>query len=151
MKKFTASIIFLILCEDLTFHFAHKFLHQKWIYPYIHKKHHDYHVTVSISSDYSHPAEFYIAGLLPSSVGGLLLGNSVHLSTMLMFGLMRTFESIDGHTGYEFPWSPYRMLPFSASTEYHDYHHSHNVGNYSSFFTVLDTLFGCDRDYHINC
>jgi sterol desaturase/sphingolipid hydroxylase (fatty acid hydroxylase superfamily) len=26
--------------------------------------------------------------------------------------------------GYEFPWSPYRLLPFSGSSTAHDYHHS---------------------------
>ena len=35
-------------------------------------------------------------------------------------------------SGFEFPWSPFRLLPFSASATYHDYHHSHNRGNFSS-------------------
>ena len=37
---------------------------------------------------------------------------------------MRTLETIDGHSGYEFSWSPYRLLPFSGSSEYHNFHHA---------------------------
>ena len=56
-------------------------------------------------------------------------------------------ETIDGHCGYEFSWSPYRLLPFSGSSEYHNFHHSHNVGNYGSFFSYWDTFFGTNGDY----
>lgn len=57
-------------------------------------------------------------------------------------------ETQDGHCGYDFSWSPYRLIPFSTSAAYHDFHHSHNVGNYSSFFSFWDTLFGCNNDYY---
>lgn len=35
-----ATIVFMMLCEDLAFHFSHRILHWKRIYPYIHKIHH---------------------------------------------------------------------------------------------------------------
>ena len=35
---------------------------------------------------------------------------------------MRVMETVDGHCGYEFSWSPYRLLPFSGSSEYHNFH-----------------------------
>lgn len=57
-------------------------------------------------------------------------------------------ESIDGHCGYDFSWSPYRLLPFSCSAESHSYHHSHNIGNFASFFTYWDTIMGSDKSYN---
>jgi methylsterol monooxygenase/4-alpha-methyl-delta7-sterol-4alpha-methyl oxidase len=147
-KTFSATVIVMMMVEDFVFHLTHRFLHQKWIYPKIHKEHHDYLVSVSIASEYAHPVDFMLSSIIPSSVGATILAPKIHLSTGLMFSVMRTLESIDGHSGYEFPWSPYRLLPFSASAQYHDFHHSHNVGNYSSFFTFWDTIFGTNIDYY---
>ena len=61
--------------------------------------------------------------------------------------MWRIMETCDGHSGYEFPWSMFRLLPFSGSSDFHDFHHSKNAGNYSSFFTYLDTLFHTDKEY----
>ena len=36
-KTFAANITFCMLCEDVGFHFMHRLLHLKAIYPYIHK------------------------------------------------------------------------------------------------------------------
>lgn len=60
---------------------------------------------------------------------------------------MRVGESLDSHSGYEFSWSPYRLLPLSGSASYHDFHHSTNIGNYGSYFTFWDTLFKTNTVY----
>jgi len=135
-----------MMCEDTLFHFSHRLLHHRSVYGYFHKLHHEYKTTIGLASEYTHPVEFVISSVIPFSSGPLLLG--VHGYTLFMWTLLRTGETIDGHSGYEFPWSPYRLLPFSGSSSYHDYHHSHNVGNYSSFFTWWDTLFGTNVDYY---
>ncbi len=44
------SIIFCMLTEDFTFYFSHRFLHLPFIYPYIHKVHHEHYNTFSMSS-----------------------------------------------------------------------------------------------------
>jgi len=62
--------------------------------------------------------------------------------------LIRLGEAIDGHSGYEFSWSPYRLLPLSTSAAYHDFHHTHNVGNYSSFFSIWDTVFNSNKAFY---
>lgn len=40
--KLAATITFCMFCEDFCFHFSHRFLHWKPIYPYIHKMHHEF-------------------------------------------------------------------------------------------------------------
>ena len=70
--------------------------------------------------------------------------------------IYRIFESADAHSGYEFPWSPYRLVPFSgiflvlnlAPASYHNYHHTHNKGNYATFFSLWDTVFGTNKSYN---
>lgn len=36
---------------------------------------------------------------------------------------------------------------FLGSATHHDYHHSHNIGNYGSFFIIWDTIMGTNISY----
>jgi methylsterol monooxygenase/4-alpha-methyl-delta7-sterol-4alpha-methyl oxidase len=108
-------------------------------------------VTIGIASEYAHPVEYALGNLLPLSVGPLLLGPKMHILTLFAWYAVRTGETLDGHCGYEFSWSPYRLVPFSGSSEYHDWHHSENIGNYASFFRIWDTVFGTNKDFYKMC
>ena len=72
----------------------------------------------------------------------------MHFATAFTWYFFRFTESAEGHSGYEFSWSPFRVLPFASDYAYHAYHHSHNIGNYSSFFTIWDTVFGSNSVYY---
>eukprot|EP00475_Leptophrys_vorax_P044076 TRINITY_DN8698_c0_g2_i3.p1 TRINITY_DN8698_c0_g2~~TRINITY_DN8698_c0_g2_i3.p1 ORF type:complete len:114 (-),score=24.53 TRINITY_DN8698_c0_g2_i3:59-400(-) len=89
--------------------------------------------------------QFIFGNLVPFLLGPMIV--HAHLYTFLMWGLVRVSEAVDGHCGYEFPWSPFRIVPFSGSAEKHDFHHSVNMGNYSSFFCWWDVLMGTDQAY----
>lgn len=141
------QVVFFMFIEDLLFYWAHRCLHLSKVYPLIHKKHHEHKDPISISSEYAHWVEHILSNTLPTVAGYKLLANKVHLVTVTMWVAMRVTETIDGHSGFEFSWSPYRLLPFSGSASYHNYHHTHNVGNYSSFFTMWDTLCGTSNNY----
>jgi sterol desaturase/sphingolipid hydroxylase (fatty acid hydroxylase superfamily) len=86
--------------------------------------------------------------MIPFTMGCVILGERMHIFTMMVWGIVRLGETLDGHSGYEFSWSPYRLVPFSTSASYHAFHHSHNVGNFSSFFSVWDTYFGTNKVYY---
>jgi len=129
------------------FYWTHRLLHHPKIYPYIHKKHHEYGITISIAAEYAHPLEWVFGNLVPSAMGAKLLGGNVHMATYIMWGFIRIMETVDGHSGYEFSWSPYRLLPLSGSSNYHNFHHYFNSGNYSSFFSIWDTLCGTNKAY----
>mmetsp|Transcript_105436 Transcript_105436/g.157841 ORF Transcript_105436/g.157841 Transcript_105436/m.157841 type:complete len:195 (+) Transcript_105436:448-1032(+) len=143
-----AHITFMMLCEDFTFYWVHRIFHHKSIYPYIHKIHHEHNNTVAISAEYAHPIEYLLSNLAPNIVGCAILGKRGHAITFYMYLMIRIFETIDGHCGYEFSWSPYRLLPFSASSTAHNYHHSNNIGNYGSFFTFWDTICSTNKSYY---
>ena len=81
-------------------------------------------------------------------MGPFLISDRVHMWTLLVWGILRHVESNDGHCGYEFPWSMFRILPFGADATYHTYHHAKNVGNYSSIMTIWDTIFNTNVDYY---
>jgi sterol desaturase/sphingolipid hydroxylase (fatty acid hydroxylase superfamily) len=145
------SITFCMFCEDFAFYWSHRFLHWKVIYPHIHKIHHTYSTTVSIAAEYAHPIEYVLGNMLPASLGPLILGPKMHVITVWAWYSVRIAETLDGHCGYEFSWSPFRLIPFSGSSEYHDWHHSENIGNYSSFFRIWDTVFNTNSHFFKMC
>jgi len=147
-KTIMGTIIFCMICEDFTFYFSHRLLHWRVIYPYIHKIHHQHIITIGIAAEYAHPIEFIFGNLIPTTMGSMILGEKMHFYTYILWVLIRLGETIDGHCGYEFSWSPYRLVPFSTSASYHAFHHSHNVGNYSSFFSLWDTIFNTNKIYY---
>ena len=145
---FLGQLIFCAMMEDFTFHMSHRALHWKVIYPYIHKVHHEHKTTIAISANYAHPIEFIFGNILPTAVGAIILGPRCHITTVWMWFALRTYESTEGHSGYDFPWSIFRMVPFGSDYGYHVFHHSNNIGNFSSFFTLWDTVFGSNKAYY---
>jgi len=137
------QVLFFMLAEDTAFYWSHRFLHWDKVYPYIHKIHHEYKNTISIAAEHAHPVE-YFSNILNNSFGPLLLGfgSGCHIVTYSVWLILRLGETMDGHCGYEFSWSPYRLLPFSGSSEYHNYHHINYKGNYCSLFTFWDRICG---------
>ena len=73
-----------------------------------------------------------IGSVIPGSLSSMILGKNMHIFSLWIWTVVRVTDSNEAHSGYELPFSPYRLIPFSASASYHDYHHSHNVGNYST-------------------
>jgi sterol desaturase/sphingolipid hydroxylase (fatty acid hydroxylase superfamily) len=83
-----------------------------------------------------------------TALGPFLVG--AHLFTLWVWMLFRLWQTVDCHSGYDFPWSANRWIPFFGGAEFHDYHHMAFVGNYASTFTVWDKVFGTDQKYHIH-
>lgn len=146
---FLFQVIFCMQCEDFMFYIFHKLMHRvPYLYQNIHKLHHTHTETVSISGEYAHPFEYFLTGVIPSGLSVILLGKHLHFCGILMYSMLRVFETVDSHSGYEFPWSPFRLLPMSNSARYHDFHHRHHSGgNYSSLFSVMDWVFGGNQEF----
>ena len=68
------QIVFFMCMEDLLFYWAHRLLHLPSVYPYIHKRHHEFKDTISIASEYAHPVESFLANTLPTVAGYKMLG-----------------------------------------------------------------------------
>lgn len=125
-------------------------MHSTPLYKRFHKVHHNYNHPISLAAEYFHPVDYFFISLLPAVLGPNLLGRNLHITTYMAWIFFQTAEAVDSHSGYEFPFGPFRLLPFSGSATYHDFHHTNNQGNFSSYFTVLDSVFGSNFDYFTN-
>jgi len=134
------QLVFCMLCEDFSFYWSHRFLHSDKLYSKIHKMHHEYKQTCCISSEYAHPLEYIFGNILTTNLGAMILGKRMHFITFITNLTMMVHETHDGHCGYEFSWSPHRLLPLSIGAEFHIFHHLKFKGNYASLFTFWDRV-----------
>ncbi|KAL1955393.1 hypothetical protein VTO42DRAFT_8613 [Malbranchea cinnamomea] len=138
--------IFFVL-EDTWHYFSHRAFHWGPLYKYVHKIHHQYSAPFGLAAEYASPIEVMALGF--GTVGCPILWCAItgdlHIVTMYVWIILRLFQAIDAHSGYEFPWSLHHFLPFWAGADHHDLHHEKFVGNYASSFRWWDYLL--DTEY----
>lgn len=84
---------------------------------------------------------------MPSALGFVFLGSRAHCFTFFFWIAWKVMISSEGHSGYEFPWSPMRVLPLVSGPSYHDHHHSNNVGNFAGSCYFWDLMLGTSDPY----
>lgn len=137
----TWQLFVMIMVQDTLFYWSHRLLHCEFLYPHIHKQHHQFYTPIGISAEYAHPVED-LANAIAFIAGPLILG--CHIFTLWLWMFLRTLETIDAHSGYSFPLSPFTLFQIA---DHHDYHHSQNKGCYGSFFGFWDWIMGTDAEY----
>ncbi|PQE17965.1 C-4 methyl sterol oxidase Erg25 protein [Rutstroemia sp. NJR-2017a WRK4] len=133
--------IFFVL-EDTWHYWMHRAMHQGWLYKKIHKIHHQYSAPFGLAAEYASPIEVMVLGLgtVGSPILWCMLTGNLHILTMYIWIVLRVFQAIDAHSGYDFPWSLHHFLPFWAGAEHHDVHHEKFIGNYASSFRWWDYM-----------
>eukprot|EP00939_MAST-03C_sp_MAST-3C-sp1_P004056 g4056.t1 len=140
------QVLISMLLEDFLFYWIHRSLHHRLIYKYVHKQHHEFKENIGVAAEYFHPVED-IFNLIPFLSGPLLQG--MHLSTFLVWTVIRISEIVDAHSGYKLPFSPWEIsMRIQGGADRHEFHHSHNKGSYGSFTKFWDWAFGTDEPYN---
>eukprot|EP00002_Diphylleia_rotans_P032612 TRINITY_DN6862_c0_g5_i1.p1 TRINITY_DN6862_c0_g5~~TRINITY_DN6862_c0_g5_i1.p1 ORF type:complete len:276 (-),score=48.30 TRINITY_DN6862_c0_g5_i1:287-1114(-) len=140
-----AQLFFCMCCEDTLFYWSHRALHHPSIYKHVHKQHHKFKYSIGLASQYAHPIE-NIANSFNLLFGPVVL--RAHPVVFLLWFTIRIAETVDAHSGYQFPFSPFEMLlKIQGGSARHDFHHSHNVGSYGSWFKFWDWVCGTDKPF----
>lgn len=140
------QIAIFFVCEDAWHYWLHRALHTPKLYKKIHKLHHQYSAPFGLAAEYASPIETMILAF--GSVGIPIIycvfTKDLHILTMYVWIVLRLFQAIDAHSGYEFPWSLHHFLPFWAGADHHDVHHEKFLGNYASSFRWWDYVMGTE-------
>ncbi|KAK3951268.1 hypothetical protein QBC32DRAFT_315062 [Pseudoneurospora amorphoporcata] len=138
--KMAFQICIFFVMEDAWHYWFHRALHYGPLYKAIHKIHHTYSAPFGLAAEYASPIEVMLLGI--GTVGSPILWVSftkdLHLVTMYIWIVLRLFQAIDAHSGYDFPFSLRHFLPFWAGADHHDVHHERFIGNYASSFRWWD-------------
>ncbi|KAK4535879.1 hypothetical protein CDCA_CDCA06G1904 [Cyanidium caldarium] len=137
-------LITCLVVEDFGNYWIHRWLHTPWMYRQVHYWHHQWTAPFGLAATDAHPVEVVALGI-PTIAGPVLL--SSHLFTTLVWLMIRQYEAIDIHSGYEFRWNLNHWIPFYAGTEHHDFHHYLYSGNFASIFTYCDEIYGTNTAF----
>lgn len=140
--KMALQIAIFFVIEDTWHYWFHRALHYGPLYKMIHKMHHYYSTPFGLASEYASPIEAMLLGIgiVGSPIAVCAVMGELHLLTMYVWIILRLFQAIDAHSGYDFPWSLRHFLPFWAGAEHHDMHHEKFIGNYASSFRWWDYM-----------
>lgn len=89
--------------------------------------------------------EQVVANFIPTFGALALLG--AHPVVQFIWIVIRITETVDAHSGYAFPFSPFDMFWWQGGVERHDFHHSHNIGCFGAFTIFWDWLCGTDARF----
>ncbi|KAN0061298.1 C-4 sterol methyl oxidase [Thecaphora frezii] len=135
--------------EDAFHYWAHRALHWGPLYKHIHKKHHEYSAPFGLAAEYAHPLEILILGM--GTIGGPFLlcamTKNLHILTVYVWIVLRLFQAVDAHSGYDLPISLHNWVPFWAGADHHDHHHAAFLGCYATSFRWWDHFMGTDASY----
>ena len=148
VPQMIGQFFFFLFVEDIAFYWSHYLLHQPQFY-WIHKKHHKYNVTITLAATYAHPLEYFFGNMIPFALGSQILSYyvNVHIVTIMIWAIFRFFETCEGHSGYAWTWGQLAFIPWKLGSEYHNFHHSANVGNYGSQFSFWDNIIKTNTHY----
>ncbi len=111
------QLVVFVLIEDALFYWGHRTLHESAVlYKSVHKLHHAFNYSVSIAATATHPLEFILSNVVPFVAGPTLLG--AHCATIYMWIIFRMGETIFHHSGYDFPFTLWSLLPFQGSVRF---------------------------------
>ncbi len=64
---------------------------------------------LGIAAEYAHPIESLFLGI-GTLVGPVLFTR--HLFSLWVWLFVRLYQTVEAHSGYDFPWSPTKLIPF---------------------------------------
>lgn len=142
---FVVQLLAVALIDDFAYYWFHRLMHVPRLLKLSHYLHHKPRHVFALQGNYMTWWEFALTSLLVVSLPTLL---GMHFLVLCSWVFLRQVGAAIEHSGYQLPWNPMHLMPFTAGEAYHDFHHSRYTGNYAHYTALWDHLFGTfSRDY----
>lgn len=136
----------MFLMHDTYFYFAHRIMHHRRIFPWVHLVHHRSTNPSPWAAYAFHPVEALVEiGILPV----FLFTIPIHRTHLMVFFFFMIAYNVYGHLGFElYPkgFHRTRLGRWINTSVNHNQHHQHFKGNYGLYLLFWDRLLGTLRD-----
>ncbi len=133
-----ATAVGYFLLTDAMLYGAHRLMHRKTLFRYIHRVHHRWTSPTAFTSAAMHPAEFVLyQGLMIAPLFVL----PIHVGGVIAVLLYHNLIALLDHSGVDLA----SALPWQPPPRFHDDHHVHFHVNYGQTLGVWDRVFGTWR------
>jgi lathosterol oxidase len=133
-----ASTVLLFVIVDGLAYYAHRALHSKFMFRYVHRWHHRYLAPTPFVVTAMHPIEMVIFQLVTFAPLFLIPFHAVSIAAVLVYILV--FNIID-HSGVKLE----SRWPWQGPSTFHDDHHAHFHCNFGQHLMLWDRLHGTLR------
>jgi sterol desaturase/sphingolipid hydroxylase (fatty acid hydroxylase superfamily) len=138
------SVFVLAFLHDSYYYWAHRLMHHRRLFRYVHKLHHGFTNPTPFASYAFHPFEAMIEVAWFAPVAFVL---PVHPVAVAAYIVLLTVLNVISHLGYEF-YPPGVARWFITST-HHNMHHTGAKGHFMLYFNLWDKWLGTNApDYH---
>ena len=136
------SFILITIWHETWFYWAHRIMHHKKIYSYVHAVHHQSVNPTPIAAYNFHWVEAIFEGIY---VVPFLLVLPMYYPVFLIHTFYAMFLNMYFHSGFEFypkGFTTHPIFRWINTSTHHNLHHSKFNGNYSLYFNFWDRLMG---------
>jgi sterol desaturase/sphingolipid hydroxylase (fatty acid hydroxylase superfamily) len=137
------GILAVLFLHETMYYWAHRWMHHKSVFRWVHKVHHQSLVTSSWTAFSFHPIEGMLQLLML-----VLIVVIVPLHYLVLLGLLifMTLSSIINHLGVDFYPSKGNFRKWIIGAKHHALHHQHFHNNYGLYFTFWDRLMKTEKE-----
>jgi sterol desaturase/sphingolipid hydroxylase (fatty acid hydroxylase superfamily) len=143
------SVFAMILIHDTYFYWAHRFMHLKWVFPYVHKVHHESLNPSPWAAFSFHPIEAVMEAAIVPIIIHIMPAHGIAILSFLVY---MTFMNAFGHNGFEVYPSGFTKNLFTGwnnTPTHHNMHHRYFNCNYGLYFNWWDKICGTNHEkYH---
>jgi len=145
---FTLAFPLMLLIHDTYFYWAHRLMHNRWLFKWVHLVHHRSTNPSPWAAYAFHPLEAIVESLIFVIFLFTIPVHSIHLMWFFVFSLV---YNVYGHLGFEIYPKGFNRHWFGKwmnTSVSHNLHHQFFNGNYGLYFTIWDRFMGTLRpDY----
>ncbi|KAI9003807.1 hypothetical protein DFJ74DRAFT_693791 [Hyaloraphidium curvatum] len=128
------EFLFSEILAEIIFYVTHLLFHTKYLYQWVHKRHHENRTPFTLATLYTDPIDILFNNVPTGSLPTAIIG--AHPTTLWAFNIWRNLHGVMVHCGYD--------LPGITDVRHHDWHHRKFDGNYGIYAGIitLDRIFG---------
>jgi lathosterol oxidase len=140
-----ASLPVYLFLHDAWFYWTHRAMHNRYLFPVMHKVHHESRQPTPWAGFSFHPTEAIVGAVF---IPVLICFLPIHIGVLIFLLVLMSVVGVTNHAGYEIlpaGWLRGRLGEHWVSATHHNLHHQNYRSNFALYFRFWDRLMDTDE------